>query len=202
MLEILSVEAGKGANVAVHTHSLFVRHVRLVPFHAVGEGNVDVRMIRQVNGVFVRAGNVNADDIITVVRDIEIQMGVDEMVALRFPVEKQVVLKVANVTPNGQVVQVHFKIILLLHRFSESVNLGAAQSLLAEYTPVDVVAIVYFVLGLQLLVPSKNFAKTVPCVLWVVVDAVRQVKVLVYLVRIIVRTYFVRENVYGVVGLV
>ena len=44
MLEILSVEAGKGANVAVHTHSLFVRHVRLVPFHAVGEGNVDVRM--------------------------------------------------------------------------------------------------------------------------------------------------------------
>ena len=61
MLEILSVEAGKGANVAVHTHSLFVRHVRLVPFHAVGEGNVDVRMIRQVNGVFVRAGNVNAD---------------------------------------------------------------------------------------------------------------------------------------------
>ena len=58
MLETLSVEAGKGA---VHTHSLFVRHVRLVPFHAVGEGNIDVRMIRQVNGVFVRAGNVNAD---------------------------------------------------------------------------------------------------------------------------------------------
>ena len=101
MLEILSVEAGKGANVAVHTHSLFVRHVRLVPFHAVGEGNVDVRMIRQVNGVFVRAGNVNADDIITVVRNVEIQMGVDEMVALRFPVEKQVVLKVADVTPMG-----------------------------------------------------------------------------------------------------
>ena len=73
-LEILSVEAGRGANVAVHTHSLFVRHVRLVPFHAVGEGNIDVRMIRQVNGVFVRAGNVNADDIITVVRNVEIQM--------------------------------------------------------------------------------------------------------------------------------
>ena len=201
MLEILSVEAGKGANVAVHTHSLFVRHVRLVPFHAVGEGNVDVRMIRQVNGVFVRAGNVNADDIITVVRNVEIQMGVNEMVALRFPVEKQVVLKVADVTPNGKLVQVHFKIILLFHRFSESVNLGAAQGLLAKHAPVDVVAKVYFVLGLQFLVASKNFAKTV-CVLWVIVDAVRQVKVLVYLVRIIVRTYFVRENVYGVVELV
>ena len=99
-LEILSVQAGKEARVAVHTHSFFVRHVCLVPFHTVGESNVDVRVIRQVHSVFVRAGDVDADDIITIVSDVKIQMGIDEVMTLGFPVEKQVVLEVAHVTPN------------------------------------------------------------------------------------------------------
>ena len=151
-----------------------------MPFHAVGEGNIDVRMIRQVNGVFVRAGNVNANDIITVVRDIEIQMGVDEMVALRFP-EKQVVLKVANVIPYGRSSK--------YSKYSSSTafrkcQLGRCSKSFGRVHASRRCRDSLFRIGFQLLVPSKNFAKTVPCGLGRRRRS-KAVKVLVYLVRVI-----------------